>query len=93
MGHDDRVGNSPEDDLEDSPDDSADDLLIDFQDVTLVRDGCTLVGPVTWQVELDERWVVIGPNGRARPRYCVSPRQWSSPHQARRRCWGAARSG
>jgi iron complex transport system ATP-binding protein len=22
-----------------------------------------LVGPVTWQVELDERWVVIGPNG------------------------------
>ncbi|MCB0931496.1 MAG: ABC transporter ATP-binding protein [Mycobacterium sp.] len=63
MGHDDRVGNSPEDDLEDSPDDSADDLLIDFQDVTLVRDGRTLVGPVTWQVELDERWVVIGPNG------------------------------
>lgn len=22
-----------------------------------------LVGPITWQVELDERWVVIGPNG------------------------------
>ena len=22
-----------------------------------------LVGPLTWQVELDERWVVIGPNG------------------------------
>lgn len=39
------------------------DLLIDFQDVSLVRDGRTLVGPVTWQVELDERWVVIGPNG------------------------------
>ncbi|MGZ8176462.1 ABC transporter ATP-binding protein [Williamsia sp. SKLECPSW1] len=39
------------------------DLLIDFTDVTLVRGGKTLVGPVTWQVELDERWVVIGPNG------------------------------
>ncbi|GGF27292.1 ABC transporter ATP-binding protein [Williamsia phyllosphaerae] len=39
------------------------DLLIDFADVTLVRDGSTLVGPITWQVELDERWVVIGPNG------------------------------
>ncbi|GAA1461771.1 ABC transporter ATP-binding protein [Williamsia maris] len=39
------------------------DLLIDFTDVTLVRDGTTLVGPITWQVELDERWVVIGPNG------------------------------
>ncbi len=39
------------------------DLLVDFRDVTLVRGGNTLVGPVTWQVELDERWVVIGPNG------------------------------
>ena len=39
------------------------DLLIDFRDVTLRRDGRVLVGPVTWQVELDERWVVVGPNG------------------------------
>lgn len=39
------------------------DLLIDFRQVSLRRGGRTLVGPVTWQVELDERWVVIGPNG------------------------------
>ena len=39
------------------------DLLIDFRDVTLRRAGRVLVGPVSWQVELDERWVVIGPNG------------------------------
>jgi iron complex transport system ATP-binding protein len=39
------------------------DLLIDFRRVTLRRGGRVLVGPVTWQVELDERWVVIGPNG------------------------------
>ncbi len=39
------------------------DLLIDFADVSLQRGGRVLVGPVTWQVELDERWVVIGPNG------------------------------
>lgn len=39
------------------------DLLVDFRDVTFVRDGRTLVGPVTWQVELDERWVIVGPNG------------------------------
>lgn len=39
------------------------DLLVDFRNVTFVRDGRTLVGPVTWQVELDERWVIIGPNG------------------------------
>ncbi|MGV0435010.1 ABC transporter ATP-binding protein [Corynebacterium ureicelerivorans] len=34
-----------------------------MRDVEFVRGGRTLVGPVTWQVELDERWVVIGPNG------------------------------
>ncbi|MFV8052952.1 ABC transporter ATP-binding protein [Mycobacterium sp. 48b] len=39
------------------------DLLIDFARVTLRRGGNTLVGPITWTVELDERWVVIGPNG------------------------------
>jgi iron complex transport system ATP-binding protein len=39
------------------------DLLIDFSKVSLRRGGRVLVGPVTWQVELDERWVVIGPNG------------------------------
>ncbi|MYR04997.1 ATP-binding cassette domain-containing protein [Gordonia sp. SID5947] len=39
------------------------DLLVDFREVTLVRGGNTLVGPISWQVELDERWVVIGPNG------------------------------
>jgi iron complex transport system ATP-binding protein len=39
------------------------DLLIDFRDVSLRRDGRNLVGPLDWTVELDERWVVIGPNG------------------------------
>ncbi|OZD67018.1 ABC transporter ATP-binding protein [Rhodococcus sp. 05-340-1] len=39
------------------------DLLVDFTDVVVRRGGATLVGPVTWKVELDERWVVLGPNG------------------------------
>ncbi|OBH01463.1 hypothetical protein A5698_00995 [Mycobacterium sp. E136] len=44
--------------------DAADpDVLIDFAKVSLRRGGQTLVGPITWAVELDERWVVIGPNG------------------------------
>ncbi|WKG05540.1 ABC transporter ATP-binding protein [Mycolicibacterium sp. HK-90] len=47
-----------------STDDGTDpDLLIDFARVSLRRGGNTLVGPITWTVELDERWVVIGPNG------------------------------
>jgi iron complex transport system ATP-binding protein len=48
----------------DADEEAADpDLLIDFARVSLRRGGQTLVGPVTWSVELDERWVVIGPNG------------------------------
>lgn len=39
------------------------DLLVDFRGVAFSRGGTTLVGPVDWQVELDERWVVVGPNG------------------------------
>lgn len=39
------------------------DLLIDFRNVALRRDGRSLIGPLSWQVELDERWVIIGPNG------------------------------
>jgi iron complex transport system ATP-binding protein len=70
MRHDGRVpaGEAPDDSV-DSVDssltvDSVDgDLLIDFAKVSLRRGGKTLVGPITWAVELDERWVVIGPNG------------------------------
>ncbi len=44
--------------------DTADpDLLIDFRNVSLRRQGSVLVGPLDWAVELDERWVIIGPNG------------------------------
>lgn len=56
--HDDQVPPQTDDQIGVDPD-----LLIDFRDVALRRDGRLLVGPVSWQVELDERWVVIGPNG------------------------------
>ncbi|WP_166904008.1 ABC transporter ATP-binding protein [Mycobacterium sp. DL440] len=49
--------------ISDDGDGTDPDLLIDFARVTLRRGGNTLVGPITWAVELDERWVVIGPNG------------------------------
>ncbi len=62
MGHDDWV--PADDDRERQPEHEADpDLMIDFAKVSLRRGGKTLVGPVTWAVELDERWVVVGPNG------------------------------
>lgn len=49
---------APADDAPTDPD-----LLIDLRNITLRRGGRDLVGPVSWQVELDERWVVLGPNG------------------------------
>ena len=39
------------------------DLVIAIDAVTVSRSGTDLLRDVTWQVELDERWVVLGPNG------------------------------
>ena len=39
------------------------DTVIAFDRVSVVRGGNHLVRSLTWQVELDERWVVLGPNG------------------------------
>jgi iron complex transport system ATP-binding protein len=39
------------------------DLVIAAEQVTFVRSGRQLVREISWQVELDERWVVLGPNG------------------------------
>ncbi|GAA2894492.1 iron ABC transporter ATP-binding protein [Actinoplanes cyaneus] len=39
------------------------DTVIAFDRVTVVRSGNHLINSLSWQVELDERWVVLGPNG------------------------------
>ncbi|MCB0935524.1 MAG: ABC transporter ATP-binding protein [Mycobacterium sp.] len=56
-------GRVPADSSDEEVEPADPDLLIDFAKLTLRRGGQTLVGPITWSVELDERWVVIGPNG------------------------------
>jgi iron complex transport system ATP-binding protein len=40
-----------------------DDTVISFDRVSVIRGGNFLVRGLSWQVELDERWVVLGPNG------------------------------
>jgi iron complex transport system ATP-binding protein len=40
-----------------------DDTVISFDRVSVVRGGNFLVRGLSWQVELDERWVILGPNG------------------------------
>lgn len=37
--------------------------VIDFNDITVVRDGNEILSNLDWQVESDQRWVVIGANG------------------------------
>jgi iron complex transport system ATP-binding protein len=40
-----------------------DDTVLAFDRVSVIRSGNYLVRSLSWQVELDERWVVLGPNG------------------------------
>ena len=37
--------------------------VLEFNDVTLVRDGRTILNGINWSVSANERWVIVGPNG------------------------------
>lgn len=37
--------------------------VIDFSQVCLIRGGRQILGPINWQVEEGQRWVILGPNG------------------------------
>lgn len=37
--------------------------VLKFRDVSVVRDGNTILDGVNWTVDSDERWVILGPNG------------------------------
>jgi iron complex transport system ATP-binding protein len=37
--------------------------VLSLNDVSIVRDGNTILNAVNWTVEPDERWVILGPNG------------------------------
>ncbi|MGN6501808.1 MAG: ABC transporter ATP-binding protein, partial [Pseudolysinimonas sp.] len=37
--------------------------VLDFSNVTVVRDRNPILNSLTWSVQPDERWVVLGPNG------------------------------
>ncbi|WP_239152870.1 ABC transporter ATP-binding protein [Virgisporangium aliadipatigenens] len=39
------------------------DAVISVDKATITRGGTHLIRQISWQVELDERWVVLGPNG------------------------------
>ena len=37
--------------------------VLDLSDVSIVRDGTTILDSVSWTVDDDQRWVILGPNG------------------------------
>ena len=37
--------------------------VLQFSDVSVVRDGTTILDSLNWTVDSDERWVILGPNG------------------------------
>ncbi|WP_350349892.1 ABC transporter ATP-binding protein [Agromyces sp. G08B096] len=37
--------------------------VLQFRDVSVVRDGNTILDAIDWSVASDERWVILGPNG------------------------------
>lgn len=37
--------------------------VLNLSGVTFVRDGRTILAPLTWQVAADERWLILGANG------------------------------
>jgi iron complex transport system ATP-binding protein len=37
--------------------------VLHFTDVSVVRDGTTILDSVNWKVDDDQRWVILGPNG------------------------------
>lgn len=37
--------------------------VIDLNNVTVIRDNRPILNNVDWQVEADQRWVIVGPNG------------------------------
>ena len=36
---------------------------MELHDVSVIRDGRSILGPISWSVSAGERWVVLGPNG------------------------------
>lgn len=37
--------------------------VLEFDAATVVRGGKQILGPISWSVDSDQRWVVLGPNG------------------------------
>lgn len=37
--------------------------VVDLADVAVIMDGRKILGPLSWRIQADEHWVVLGPNG------------------------------
>lgn len=42
---------------------TADGAALSLQNITVIRDGTRLLGPISWTVAASERWIILGANG------------------------------
>ena len=60
--------------------------VLEFRDVSVVRDGNPILDSVTWSVDSDERWVILGPNGAGKTTLLQIAAAAMHPTRARPTC-------
>ncbi len=53
--------------------------VFELSDVSLVRDGMTVLSNVTWKVDQTQRWVILGPNGAGKTSLLELIAAWEKP--------------
>jgi iron complex transport system ATP-binding protein len=66
------------------------DTVIALDRVSVIRGGNHLLRGLTWQVELDERWVILGPNGAGKTTLLNLA---CTRRAAPRTCWASGSAG
>lgn len=64
------------------------DPVLSLQAVVVVRDGRKILGPITWQVDTGDRWVVLGPNGGGKSTLVAVAATTTHPTEGRVRLLG-----
>ncbi|MDH3308995.1 MAG: ATP-binding cassette domain-containing protein, partial [Acidimicrobiia bacterium] len=66
-------------------------LAVDLRDVSVLRDGVSLLADITWRVARGERWVLFGPNGSGKTTLMEVVSTYLGPSRGSARILGWAR--
>lgn len=53
--------------------------VLELSNVSLVRDGATVLSDVSWKVDSSQRWVILGPNGAGKTSLLEMIAAWEKP--------------